>query len=126
MTDQVSRVARATARRLTTELGSSVVADVEAALHDRRSGRTNERYVDPIALGALIVSVATFAWGVYKDLRRNAAHPDPDVVARTVRVELRAGDASAADQRDHVVDIVVSETIRVAEEQGADDQASNG
>ena len=113
MTDPVSDAARAAAERLTPDYGPGLAADVEAALHARGSAQRPERYFDPISLGALIVSIATLAWTVYSDLRKKTSSPAPDVVARTVRVELRkqAGDAAPPGQ---ITEVVVTEVIKAA------------
>jgi hypothetical protein len=99
MTDPVERIARAAATRLTTDHGPSLAVDVEAALHTRGTTREPDRYFDPIALGALIVSVATLAWTIYTDLKQKTPNPSPDVLARTIRVRLQeAGIARGANQ----------------------------
>ena len=70
----------------------------------RRRVRAVTGTLDPIALAALIVSVAQFAWTVYADLRKRTAKPAPQVVARRVRVELaetdgdRPGGAGSGDR----------------------------
>jgi len=80
---------------------------VEAALH----GRSPDRYLDPVAVGGLIVSIATLAWTVYKDLENKSSEPSPDVIARTIRVRLREqGDIGPELER--VIDVVVGETLK--------------
>lgn len=116
MTDPVSAGARAAAVRLAPDYGPGLAADVEAALYTRSSQQRPERYFDPIALGALIVSIATLAWTVYTDLKKKTPSPAPDVVARTVRVELsKQGDTAAPGQ---VADVVVTEVIKAAQDAG--------
>jgi hypothetical protein len=115
MTDPVADTARAAAERLAGELGGGLKTDVEAALHARDREARPDRYLDPISLGGLIVSVATLAWTVYKDLKAKTPTPSPDVVARTVRVELRDVEGSSVAQRDRVIDVVVAETVRADE-----------
>jgi hypothetical protein len=115
MTDPVADGARAAAERLTSAYGAGLAADVEAALHTRSSQQRPERYFDPISLGALIVSIASLAWTVYTDLKKKTPSPAPDVVARTVRVELRKqGDAAAPSGQ--VSDVVVTEVIKAAQD----------
>ncbi len=48
-----------------------------------------DHYVDPVAVGELIVSIANLAWTLYLGLRTKTAKPTSEVVARSVRVELR-------------------------------------
>jgi hypothetical protein len=71
--------------------------------------------VDPIALASLIVAIASLAWTVYTDLKKRTAQPAAEVIARTVRVTRR--DQGQADAPDHIVEVVVSETIRAAADQ---------
>jgi len=55
---------------------------------------------------------------MYIGLKKKAPNPAPDVLARAVRVELRTrGDAAVASQNE-VIDVVVTETIRAAEDSG--------
>ncbi len=91
--------------------------DVEAALQTRDEAQRPEQYLDPVSLGGLIVSVASLAWTVYKDLRSKTAKPSPDVVERTVRVELRSTEAEALApaERDRIIKVVVSETVGAAD-----------
>jgi len=111
MTDPVEHIARAAAARLTAEHSAALPVDVEAALHARGSAREPDRYLDPIALGALIVSVATLAWTIYTDLKQKTPNPSPDVLARAIRVQLREAGAPNSAERDRIVDVVVSETL---------------
>jgi hypothetical protein len=108
MTDPVEHIARATAAHLTAEHGPTLPVDVEAALHARDS--TKDRYLDPVALGALIVSVASLAWTIYTDLKQKTPNPSPDVLARAIRVQIREAAPDSPD-RDRIIDIVVSETL---------------
>jgi hypothetical protein len=113
MADPVEEVSRAAAQRLAAELGDGLVIDVEAALQGRPPG-SPDQYFDPISLGTLIVSVATLAWTMYKDTRHKTEKAPPaDVLARRVRVQLGA-DTVASEQRDRVIDVVVTEIIRTA------------
>jgi hypothetical protein len=115
MTDPVADGARAAAERLTPDYGSGLAADVEAALHTRGQEQRPERYFDPVSLGALIVSIATLAWTVYTDLKKKTPRPAPDVVARTVRVELRnQGDTAAPPAQ--LTEVVVTEVIKAAQD----------
>lgn len=111
MTDPVADASRAAAQRLADQYGRSLAVDVEEALYVRGESRSPERYLDPVSLGGLIVSVATLAWTVFNDLRNKAAMPSTDVVARRVRVRLEAHASVTPAERDHIIDLVVSETI---------------
>ena len=64
------------------------------------------------------MAIASLAWTVYTDLRQRTAKPPAEVVAETVRVTLReTGQAGASDR---IVDVVVTEAIRAAADQGTE------
>jgi hypothetical protein len=111
----VARAARAAARRLAPEPGAGLTAEVEAALHHQHTGPP-QRYLDPISLGALIVSTATLAWTIYTDLRTRTPHPSPQVIARRIRIELHDPTPIETTERDHVIDVVVTETIHAIDD----------
>lgn len=116
MIDSVSHGARTAAEHLAIDLGAGVVVQVEEALNQRAATGRPPHYHDPISLGALIVSAATLAWQIYRDLKqRQGEPPSSDAVAQTVRVELRDYDETDATQRDRIIDVVVTETIRAAQ-----------
>jgi hypothetical protein len=107
--DPVATAARAVATRLGNQHGPGLAAEVEAALHARGAEQRREQYIDPVSLGSLIVGIASLAWSVYTTLRQKTPKPSPDVVTRSVRVELRnRGDETP----DHITDVVVTEIIR--------------
>lgn len=112
MSDPVEVAARAAADQLAAVYGPALPTEVEAALQAR--GYTPpDRYVDPVAIGALIVSITTLAWTVYTDLRNRTPAPSSEVVSRTVRVRLGdTGDLDTAS-RDRIIEVVVGETIRI-------------
>jgi hypothetical protein len=92
MTDTVADAARSAAVILAPDLGRNLPIEVEAALAARGGDQRPDRYVDLVALGSLIVSVATLAWTVYNDQRNRAAErgaePEADSIARQVRITL--------------------------------------
>ncbi|MFE5870315.1 hypothetical protein ACFQ6V_16955 [Streptomyces roseifaciens] len=112
------RGARAAARRMAATHGAQLEAQVEAALHAQGAGagaRAGQYLdVDPLALGSLIVSVASLAWTVYQDLRTRTPSPSRPVIARRVRIELPADGRTAPEERDRIIDIVVEEVTRDA------------
>jgi hypothetical protein len=73
MTDPIAAAARAAAHRLAAEHGPGLAADVEAALHTRDADQRPGQYLDPVSLGTLIVAIATLAWTIYTDKRKQ--HP---------------------------------------------------
>src|SRR5581483_8212814 len=107
----VVHTARTAAQRLAGEHGTWLADEVEAALYaDQRPSR----YGDPIALGSLIVSVATLAWTIYQDLRTKTSTPAPQVISRRIRLELSDDSTTPAPQRDRIIDVVVEEVIHAA------------
>jgi hypothetical protein len=117
VTDPVEAVARAAAERLTPEYGPRIEADVEAALYARGSQRGPDQYIDPTALGSLIVSIATLAWTIYSELRRKTPDPKPEVAERTLRVQLRQHTDGTADS-DKITEVVVAEIVNGTGQQG--------
>jgi hypothetical protein len=63
---------------------------------------------------SLIAGTASLARTVYAGLRKRAVHPVPEIVARTVRVRLRDSGHTAPD---HLVEVVVTETVQTAADQ---------
>ncbi len=111
----VARGARAAAQRLAEGPGGSLTADVEASLHSQNAGHP-EQYLDPISLGALIVSSASLAWTIYTDLKTKTSRPSPQVIARRVRIELADRAPIKPTERDRIIDVVVAETIQATDE----------
>lgn len=112
MNDPVALVARASARQLEAGTRPGLVAEVEAVLATRESPSAPPQYVDPTALASLIVAIASFAWTVCTDLKKRTAKPSEEVIARIIRVDLL--DQGQAAAPDHIVEIVITETIRAA------------
>ncbi len=112
MNDPIGIAARAAAQQLQAEAGPGLAAEVEAVLATRQSPSAPPQYVDQVALASLIVAIASLAWTVYNDLKNRTARPAAEVVARTVRVTRRDQGQPAAP--DHIVDVVITETIRAA------------
>lgn len=119
--DPVERGARAAAARLRGADDRLLDADVDAALrsHSRsRSPVEPDRFIDPAAIGSLIVSVATLAWTVYSDLRSRSEKPSPDQVRREVRARLRRPAALDSASYEEVITITVEETVEAAHQTG--------
>ena len=119
MNDPVAIAARAAAQQLEDEAGSGLMTEVEAILATRESQSAPPQYVDPVALATLIVAIAGLAWTVYSDLRKRTAKPSAEVIARTVRVIRR--DQGQDDAPEHVIEVVVTEAIRAAGQENAED-----
>ncbi|MGV9763568.1 hypothetical protein [Micromonospora tulbaghiae] len=118
MTNAPAQIARSAARRLADAYGPTLPSEVEAALYEPPPWIEQERYIDPTAIGGLIVGVATLAWTVFTDLRDRRRKPDLEVVARAVRVRLRETSTLDPVSRDRIIDVVVEETSRAAEGPG--------
>lgn len=104
--------ARAAAARLSDQYGPNLAMRVEAELH-RDSHAAPDQFVDPVSIGALIVSIASLAWTIYQDLRkRNQSPPAPEVVARTVRIQLDQPSNLSQQEQAHVIEVTVDEVVR--------------
>ena len=114
MTDPVADAARSAAAILTADLGTSLPAEVEAALAARDTGQRPDRYLDPVSLASLIVSVAGLAWQVYTDQRKHTPDPPADSVARQVRITLRDQDTALPPGTERITEIVATEITRHA------------
>jgi hypothetical protein len=116
MDDDAADTARAAARELAGELGGQLPGDVEAILRARDDAAIDQYVVDPISLAGLIVSVASFVWTVYRDLKTKTDAPARDVIERRVRVQVRDSEINAPPtQRDRIIEVVVSEIIGATE-----------
>lgn len=116
MIDPIATAARAAASRLTDTYGQGLAAEVESALHTRGPVDRPDQYLDLVSLGGLIVSIATLAWTVYTDRRSKTGESTPDAIANTISIEFCGLDDAVADaaSRNHMIEIIVSETLRAA------------
>ena len=82
MTNPISATARTAARaaaeQLGAEYGPGLAAEVEAALHAQGTVQRPDQYLDPVAVGSLIVAAATLAWDIYSKRRKRTAEPSSD------------------------------------------------
>ncbi|MFJ1595542.1 tetratricopeptide repeat protein [Streptomyces sp. NPDC088261] len=126
MIDVIEQGALAAAHRLAARHHPDLTDDVEAALATRDTAREPDQYSDPVAIGSLVVSVASLVWMVYNDIRGRsaAASATPDAVARRVRQRLAQVEAAATPappldpaERDRIIDITVEETLNAARAQ---------
>jgi hypothetical protein len=112
MDEAAATAARSAAQRLAGELGGQLPGDVEAALRTRADAPARDQDVDPLSLAGLVVSVASLAWGIYRDLRRTGDAPQREVVERRPRVEVRELDTGTAPkQRNRIIEVVVDELL---------------
>jgi hypothetical protein len=113
MTDPVADAARAAAAILAPDHGSALPAEVEAALAARGTSQRPGRYLDPVSLATLIVSIAALAWQIYTDQRNRTPDPPPaDTIARQVRITLRDQDTPLPPGSEHITEVVATEIIR--------------
>ena len=112
MTDPAGDAARSAAMILAPDLGPNVPAEVEAALAARGTQQRPDRYLDPVSMGSLIVSIATLAWTIYNDLRKHTPEPPPSIIARQVRITLRDQDTHLPPGTERITEVVATEIIR--------------
>jgi hypothetical protein len=106
-------LARNVALRLQGELDRNLPAAVEAQIHG--GGAAPKRFDAgiTIALAALILSAAQFAWKVYRDIKKDSkTAPAPEVIARRMRLELNIGEEIDGKRRDRIIDVVVDELVK--------------
>jgi hypothetical protein len=114
VTSPAAQAARAAAAILAPDLGSALPAQVEAALADRDSGHRSDQYFDPVSLASLIVSIATLAWTIYNDQRSRVHDPEPDAIARQVRITLHQQDIALPTGAERITEVVATEITRHA------------
>jgi hypothetical protein len=107
-------LARNVALRLQDELDRNLPAAVEAQI--QAGGAAPERYESAtaitIALAALILSAAKFAWDIYRDLKKDSKAPAPEVIARRMRLELNVAEGIDRNRRDRIIEVVVDELVK--------------
>lgn len=112
--DAVEEGARAAAGRLADQYSDKLANEVEAALRERDA--VQERSADLISLGGLIVSIATLAWTVYRDLKEDrGAKPPVVMILESVRRRLDWEGDVEISQRSKVIDTTVEATVQAAE-----------
>jgi uncharacterized membrane protein YebE (DUF533 family) len=113
MTETIAAGARAAAERLDSEFGPGLVSEVESVLLGAESGQS-DRYIDPISLASLIVSIASLTWNVYSDQRKKTPRPADKDIVRVVRTELHSPGTAGPAPQDKITEVVVTEVIRAA------------
>jgi hypothetical protein len=111
MTDPAADAARSAAAILAPDLGPSLPAEVEAALAARDTFQRPGRFLDPVALASLIV---TIAWTIYNDQRKHTPDPPPADIARQIRITLREQDTILPAGTERITEIVATEITRHA------------
>jgi hypothetical protein len=113
MPNSFDESARRAAQRLSADLDQNLPAAVEAQL--QAGGNVPERYEPAtlIALAALVLNVAKFAWDIYRDRKKDTGRaPSADALARTIRLELTADEGVSIEQRDKIIGVVVDELLK--------------
>ena len=116
-------LARQIANRLAGEMDPSLPERTERVLAEGTDAPPPpSRTFDPattIALAALLVSAAQFAWGVYRDLKKDReaarsvppATPPRELLQRRLRMEFRENTKISGGQRDRLFEVVVDEVL---------------
>lgn len=99
MIDLIAASSRATAGKLAEVYGPEMALEVETVLAERRDGARPDQYLDPVSLGGLIVSIATLAWTVYSDCRKERQQVDAGTLSRAVHERL--GGTTQSDAVSH-------------------------
>ncbi len=114
MSDTPEDIARRAAGRLAREIDPALPAVVEGQLRGGRGAEPAVRFLEPattIALGGLLVSLASLAWTIYRDLKKDAATPSPDVLARRLRLNADRPEAVTTERRERSIAVIVEEVI---------------
>lgn len=119
----IATAARAAAAELAGELGQPTLeVDVEVALYARARNPAEDarppRFADPVAVAGLVLALAQFAYQVYTDQRKkHHRKPSRESVTREIRIRRwESGEVPKSQQR--IVDVVIREVIKAAEEEG--------
>jgi hypothetical protein len=123
MNDPVADAARSAAVILAPDLGRNLPTEVEAALAARAGAQRPDRFLDPVSLGSVIVSIATLAWTIYNDQRNRTQEqkpkpdcivhePEADSIAHQVRNALRDQDMNLPPGTERITELIATEIIR--------------
>ena len=106
-------LARRAALRLGNELDRNLPALVEAHI---QGGDVSPKRFDAaitIALAALILNAAKFAWDIYRDLKKDSKPaPASEAIARRMRLELNVPAEIDVGRRDRVIAVVIDELMK--------------
>ena len=83
------------------------------AVPSRRDVRPPGQFVDPVALGSLIVSIASLAWQVYCDRKKEGSRTTRYTLAKIVRVRWRES-SELTGAEDKIIEVVAAEIIKAA------------
>lgn len=124
--DPSEALARRAAARLAGELDPALPALTERAIAGE-GGETRMRSYDPtlaLGLAGFLLSVAQFAWTIYRDLKEDRKDAEENVaeqaqernkldalLAREIRLGIDLPPGVTPDQRDRVIEVVVEEML---------------
>jgi hypothetical protein len=114
MEPEALQIARAAAARIAAiDNIPRLENDVLRQLDDAASTAPDQYEAVSIAIATVVISAATLAWTVYRDLRNDRMSLNSDAIARRVRVQIadQHPDIPAHD-RNRIIDIVIDETVR--------------
>jgi len=112
MDDEAREIARRASGRLAPQFGPALPAFVEREL--QHPGADLQRYTGvelSIAIAGLVVSVAQFAWQIYRDLKKDRTEVSSEALARQLRVQVEVPAEVTPAERDQVIRIVVEEVL---------------
>jgi hypothetical protein len=106
-------IARGAAAKLTTFMDPALPQLVEGLLADPDAKQDVAKYDLSLAIGlaSLIVSIASFSWTLYSDLKKGGKKPDKSLLARKTRVKFQNIEGISANDRDRIIEVVIEETL---------------
>jgi hypothetical protein len=120
---QVANAARAAAKRFAGSHPELPIA-IEQALTADPLKQRGDRVVDPISLGALIVSACALGWTIYHDIKkdRRSEKPDREQDGRSLVSRLRdkwpeiarLEDVTAPSECDQILIVIAEEVVSAA------------
>ncbi|MEU1465836.1 hypothetical protein ABZ467_35350 [Streptomyces sp. NPDC005727] len=118
MDDLIATVARATVGQLGAQFGKPELLEVQVETALRRNGATSasDRFADPVAVGGLIVTIATLAYQIYQDHRKqHGTRPSRSTLVEYIRVERRAaGELMSVEET--IIEVVAEEIVTAADD----------
>jgi hypothetical protein len=104
----VARAARATARELAPQYGIRLEAQVEAALFDTEAVASCQ-FIDPTALGSLIVSIAALAYQIYSDHQKRESKPTSEFIVHTIK---KKRSVELTEMETKIIETVSAEVVK--------------
>lgn len=118
--DTIDEVARRSAARLV-DIDPRLPDQVEQALAEDPLSRSADRIIDPISLGALVVSIVSLGWTVYHDIKKDRATARLDQAGRTQRLTEQLQEAGpeigpmpsdfTPERRAQIISVIATEIV---------------